>query len=57
MNIRQFKVSILLLMKKDHNGNFLTGGLISQQTEGTPTQGSSLSPLLSNIVLDEWIRS
>ena len=43
---------LLRLIRKYLQSGVLTGGLISQQTEGTP-QGSPLSPLLSNIVLDE----
>lgn len=43
---------LLKLIRKYLQSGILTGGLISQQTEGTP-QGSPLSPLLSNIVLDE----
>ena len=43
---------LLRLIRKYLQSGILTGGLISQQTEGTP-QGSPLSPLLSNIVLDE----
>jgi group II intron reverse transcriptase/maturase len=44
--------TLLKLIRKYLQSGILTGGLISQQTEGTP-QGSPLSPLLSNIVLDE----
>ena len=43
---------LLKLIRKYLQSGILSGGLISQQTEGTP-QGSPLSPLLSNIVLDE----
>jgi len=44
--------TLLRLIRKYLQSGILMGGLISQQTEGTP-QGSPLSPLLSNIVLDE----
>jgi RNA-directed DNA polymerase len=43
---------LLKLIRKYLQSGILSGGLISQRTEGTP-QGSPLSPLLSNIVLDE----
>jgi RNA-directed DNA polymerase len=42
----------LRLIRKYLTGGILEGGMISQRIEGTP-QGSPLSPLLSNIVLDE----
>ena len=44
--------STLRLIRKYLTSGILEGGMISQRTEGTP-QGSPLSPLLSNIVLDE----
>ena len=44
--------TLLKLIRKYLQSGILMGGLVSQQTEGTP-QGSPLSPLLSNIVLDE----
>lgn len=43
---------LLRLIRMYLQSGILSGGLVSQRTEGTP-QGSPLSPLLSNIVLDE----
>jgi len=42
----------LKLIRGYLNSGILEGGLVSPRTEGTP-QGSPLSPILSNIVLDE----
>ena len=44
--------TLLRLIRKYLRSGILSGGLISQRTKGAP-QGSPLSPLLSNIVLDE----
>jgi group II intron reverse transcriptase/maturase len=43
---------LLRLIRKYLQSGIMTDGAVSQRTEGTP-QGSPLSPLLSNIVLDE----
>lgn len=43
---------VLRLIRSYLQSGIMRGGLTSQRTEGTP-QGSPLSPLLSNIVLDE----
>jgi len=42
----------LKLIRSYLNSGIMEGGLISPRTEGTP-QGSPLSPMLSNIMLDE----
>lgn len=43
---------LLKLIRKYLQSGILVDGMVSQRTEGTP-QGSPLSPLLSNMVLDE----
>lgn len=42
----------LRLVRQYLRSGIMEGGMVSQRTEGTP-QGSPLSPLLSNIMLDE----
>jgi RNA-directed DNA polymerase len=44
---------VLLLIRRFLQAGMMEGGLVSPRTEGTP-QGGPLSPLLSNILLDEW---
>lgn len=44
---------ILKLIRRFLQAGIMEDGVISPRVEGTP-QGSPLSPLLSNILLDEW---
>lgn len=46
---------LLVLIRKYLKAGMMSDGLVSQRTSGTP-QGGPLSPLLSNIVLDELDR-
>ena len=44
--------ALLRLIRRYLQSGIMSGGMLSQRSKGTP-QGSPLSPLLSNIVLDE----
>ena len=46
---------VLLLIRRYLHAGMMEEGVVSPRTEGTP-QGGPLSPLLSNILLDEWDR-
>ena len=46
---------VLGLIRRYLQAGMMEGGLVSPRPEGTP-QGGPLSPLLSNILLDEWDR-
>ncbi len=52
LSIKTADKILLRLIRKYLQSGVLSSGLISHRTKGTP-QGSPLSPLLSNIVLDE----
>jgi RNA-directed DNA polymerase len=43
---------VLRLIRSYLQAGIMEGGLVTQRTEGTP-QGGPLSPLLSNILLDD----
>lgn len=46
---------VLLLIRRYWRAGMMEEGVVSPRAEGTP-QGGPLSPLLSNILLDEWDR-
>jgi RNA-directed DNA polymerase len=52
LSLRMGDKRLLDLIRKILNSGILLGGIENQRVKGTP-QGSPLSPLLSNIVLDE----
>ncbi len=44
---------VLRLIRRYLQAGILEGGVVSPRTEGTP-QGGPLSPLFSNLLIDEW---
>lgn len=47
---------VIRLVRAYLNAGIMDGGVVMDRHEGTP-QGGPLSPLLANVLLDEWIKS